>query len=249
VVEAGGVLLAHAGFTLREAVGSGTTFRVACFGSVFSVPGHEGQGHATAALAQAITQARAAGADLGLVSGARGLYARAGFQPYPACRRWRVPRSAPAGDITVAPFAPGALPTLMALQETEPVRFVRPLADWQRLLSAGVLFYDPARIFMVERRGRAVAYAAIARRGEDGAHRALELGGERAAIAAAVPAILEALGVETMDIIAPEHDHALAGVAAHLGWRGEEARFPFGGVCWTPARAGSPWPWYGFNYV
>jgi predicted N-acetyltransferase YhbS len=249
VAERDGALVAHAGFTLREAMAGGVGLRVACFGSVFTSPGQEGLGHATAALAEAIVRARAAGADLGLVSGARGLYARAGFRPYPACRRWRVPRGEPAPALVVERFTPAVLPAVAALYAAEPVRFARPEADWRRLLAAGVLFYDPATIFTVARGGPIVGYLALAHRGGDGGYRALELAGDRAAVAAAVPAVAAALGVATIDVVAPEHDEALASVALGLGWWGEAVRFRFGGICWNPALAGLPWPWYGLNYV
>jgi GNAT superfamily N-acetyltransferase len=254
VVEVEGRLVGHAGFTLQEAVAAGTTFRVACFGSVFTVAGHEGRGHATAAVAEAIRLARAAGAELGLVSGDRGLYLRAGFQPYPPCRRWRVARgSAPAGgDATATRLAPEALPAIATLYAGEPVRFVRPLADWQRLVATGVVFFHPAELFVVERCGRTAGYVVLGRRAGGGGapgYRALELAGDRAAIAAALPSLLDLLAVEALDLVAAPHDEALAAIAAQQGWPAEELRFEITAAWWNPALAHLPYPWYGLNYV
>ena len=130
------------GFVLREATTAGRRVKVACFGAVFTVPEHQGRGrgqpgvrrrHRPRPLARAPTWR--------LVSGARGLYQRAGFFPYPPCLRYRVEgaRGRSAGGAPPArpvPYGPSALEDVMALQAAEPVRFERSVEDWSRLLAA-----------------------------------------------------------------------------------------------------------------
>jgi hypothetical protein len=152
------------------------------------------------------------------------------------------------------PFTTAALPAIMALHAAEPVRFVRPPADWERLVSCGVIFYDPARLFTVERGGRAVAYLVLGRRTDASAAagdawRALELGGDRAAIVDALPSLLGQLGVDAVDLVMPPHDRSLDRLARAAGWQAEPVSFPFSATWWNGHLAGHVLPWYGLNYV
>ncbi len=252
-----GELLAHVGFVLREAAISGQRIRVACFGAVFTEAEHQGRGLATRVFATASGQARALGADLALVSGARGLYLRAGLAPYPPCLRYRV-SGAPARPISPplvkpVPYGPSALDDVRALQAAEPVRFERSPEDWSRLLAAGILFFSPGQVFVIERGGRRVAYAAVASlRPSEAAlptGRVLEVAGERAAVAEAAPTLMRALGLGALEIVVPPHDLSLEEAARALGWPREELRFPFSAAWWTEAYAHLPLPFYGLNYV
>ena len=254
--DAAGEVIAHAGFTLSGASAAGVRTKVACFGAVFTVTEHQGKGLASQVFAAAAAHARASGADLALVSGERGLYERAGFFTYPPCRRYRVAsdQQAPSGATArPVPFQPGALADVMSLQAAEPVRFERSEADWVRLLGTGVLFFYPARLFLIERAGRPVAYAGVAllesAESPGPIARVLEMAGDRQAIAEAAPALRRALHAAALELVAPPHDDGLEPSARTLGFRREEIRFPFAAACWNPACAQLPLLFYGFNYV
>jgi predicted N-acetyltransferase YhbS len=259
--DGAGELLAHAGFVLRAANLHGTEVPVATIGSVFTRPDQRQRGLATQVLAAAVESARRAGALLGMVSGHRGLYERAGFAPYPACPRYWVPAAgadAEAAELAIAPYTDDALNDVMALSAREPVHFVRSVADWKRLLGAKVLFFEPAEMFLIRRAGRVVAYLALGRpnRSTPDARdpvvrsaRVLELAGDRAAIAAAVSVIAHQLGVTLLEVLLPPSDSSLADQAAARGWQTELAQLPFTAAWWDPAMARLPLPFYGFNYV
>jgi GNAT superfamily N-acetyltransferase len=260
-----GELLAHVGFVLRGANVSGRPLKVACFGAVFTQPEHRGRGLASQVFSAATAHARSLGADLALVSGARGLYLRAGFSDYPPCLRYRVsagpdhppspPSSPPSSSAPVrpVPYGPSALADMMALQAAEPVRFERSLDDWNRLLATGILFFSPAHVFVMEREGRRIAYAAVATLTPSEAAlptgRTLEVAGDRQAIAEAAPTLMRSLGLGGLEVVLPPHDQSLEASARALGWQREEIRFPFSAAWWNPTHAGLPLPFYGLNYV
>jgi predicted N-acetyltransferase YhbS len=252
---AGGQLIAHVGFVLREATTAGRRVKVACFGAVFTSTEHQGRGLASQVFAAATAHARAQGADLALVSGARGLYLRAGFSQYPACARYRVSDAAElaTGAVRPVPYGPSALADVMALHAAEPVRFERSVEDWSRLLAAGILFFSPGQLFVIERSGRRVAYAAVASLAPSEAAlptgRILEMGGDRQAIAQAAPTLVRALGLGAIELVLPPHDQSLDASAHALGWKREDLRFPFSTVWWNRSCAGLPLPFYGLNYV
>jgi hypothetical protein len=134
------------------------------------------------------------------------------------------------------------------------VRFERSAEEWGRLLSTGVLFFYPARLYLIERGSRPVAYLGVAllepaASGSQPTARVLELAGDRRAIAEAAPALRRNLGAAWLEIVVPPHDEGLEPTAAALGLRREEIRFPFVAAWWNPVRAQLPLPFYGFNYV
>ncbi len=251
-----GRLIAHAGFVMAQASLAGTQVKVATIGAVFTHPDHRHRGLASSVLAAAVARARGLGADLGLVSGQRGLYERAGFLPYPACPRYRVAAGpATTHDCEIVAATTASLPDLMRLGASEPVHFVRAEAHWRTLLAANVLFFEPAETFLVERAGRPVAYLAVGRptlrtpEGDRRGARALELGGDRAAIAGVAPALARKLGVGTIDLVLPPGDRSMDALAQTSGWTADEVRLPFTSAWWSPGLADLPLPFYGFNYV
>jgi predicted N-acetyltransferase YhbS len=262
IEDSAGELLAHAGFVLREASLEGIQVRVATIGAVFTRAEHRQAGLAGRVLAAAVTRAREAGAELGLVSGQRGLYQRAGFTPYPVCPRYRVkatnPAAAPAGS-QIVPYHPGARDAVMDLYARERVHFARSAPDWEAMLGAGVVFYEPARTLLVQRAGVTIAYlvAGCPPRAASGGGgpgdprgaRVLELAGDRSAIASAMPAVAQILGRDAVDLVLPPGDRSLATLAQDHGWQIDEVQMPFTTAWWNPALREKPLPFYGFNYV
>jgi hypothetical protein len=256
-MRAGGIV-AHAGFTLRPALLSGQAARVACFGAVFTAADQRGRGLGTQVFQAAVDRARASGAEVGLVSGSRGLYQRAGFTPYPLCRRYRVAAGAPdAANVVLAPFTPAALGDLARLHDAEPTRFLRSATQWQALAGAGVVFHHPGQLFLVRPRSggdpRACAYLAVATPAApagDRGPRVLELAGDRQAIADVAPELARTLGSQAIDIILPPHDDSMEALAADRGWAADLIA-PVSCVFqrWNPALSHLPLPFYGLDYI
>jgi hypothetical protein len=115
------------------------------------------------------------------------------------------------------------------------------------------VFYEPGAVFLVRQQGTPVAYVAIGRppAGHDTAPgaRVLELAGDRRAVVAALPSLLDALAAPALDIVLPPHDRSLADTAVRHGWQAGELHLPFSAAVWNPALAGLPLPFYGLNYV
>jgi predicted N-acetyltransferase YhbS len=260
IADRGGEVVGHAGFCLRAAVLGDRHAVAACFGAVFVAPDLRGRGLGGGLVAEAVARARSQGAQVGLVSGAGPLYERAGFAPVSPARRYRIGRGAAAGEpsdrrapVALSAAGPGAVEDLARLYDAEPVRFERPRQDWERLIAAGVLFYDPLSLFMVAGGDGASAYVAVARRvrhapGEP-RHRALEIAGDREPIAQAAPALLARLHADALDLIVPAHDASLEPFAAAAGWEPGSASFPHTAAVWDARLAGAPLPAYGLNYV
>ena len=253
-------IVGHTGFTIGQAMVNGRDVRVACVGSVFTLPPYRNQGVATEMLRAAVAGARAAGADLGLVSGARGLYSSAGFDPFPPVRRYRLPPDSPTRPsvpphLELEPYQAdaGMLADLARLHEQEPVRFVRSTDDWRQLLAARVVYFEPGTVFLIRSHQGRVGYVAVGRPPvDDGGQpqaRVVEIAGDRQAIASAAPLLREALEVDSLDFLMPAHDDSLEGPAKRLGWIQDEVRLPFSSTWWNPDCAGLPLPFYGLNYV
>ena len=253
-VEPGGRIAAHSGFTLRAAVLLGQPARVACFGAVFTVDDQRGRGLGTRLFQAALDRARAGGAEIALVSGARGMYQRAGFAPYPLCRRYRVPEGA-ATAVRLVPYAQEAVEDLARLHDGEPTRFLRTPAEWRALAGAGVVFHHPGRLFLVAPAagGPPLAYLAVATPAAplgDRGPRVLELAGDRRAIADAAPELARTLGLPAIDLILPPDDDSLAQLAAQRGWADDRVA-PVACMFqrWNPGLAPFPLPFYGLDYV
>jgi len=171
VVDVDGRLVSHVGLSIRDAFIDGVSLRVASVGAVCTAEDQRGQGFASALMADAAEYSRAQGAQLMLISGGRGLYHRLGYVTVGEFRRVVVQaddaRSTEGADgVTVSPFQPADMDAVMAIHRNERVRFVRPAADWERLLQAGMLMNRVATLLVARQDGEPVAYLSFSiRRG------------------------------------------------------------------------------------
>jgi predicted N-acetyltransferase YhbS len=255
VAERAGTLLAHAGAWLGQVRALGETIPVACFGAVFTQPAARGRGLGSEVLAAAVRAARAAGARLGLVSGSRPLYQRLGFAQIPPTSFVVAGGGSTAPTpLDVAPAREEDSGALADLYSAEPIHFVRSPEDWRRLLACRTVFYGPGHVFVVRAGGRPVAYAAVQGKpttlpGLGPAFRAVELAGDRAALAAAIPLLRDYLGELPLALVSVPNDEALTREAAARRWPGAEMQLPFSAARWDPTLSPSPIPWYGLNYL
>ncbi len=226
-VESGEVI-AHSGYRLHDVLIYGTKVRVGCIGAVCTHPDRRGKGLGTKLFQDCIAAMRAEGADFAMISGGRGLYTRNAAVGAGRDTEFSF-RADPAGgwesDVEVAPAGARDAASLAALYRAEPVRFLRPPAEWADIVAGRPCMNRPARLLAIRRAGALVAYAAVRasqpdRDGDRGTHLG-EFAGCRPALAAALPRLAElgegpALAVHVSAGDAP--------LAAELAARGLEPR-------------------------
>jgi hypothetical protein len=170
------------------------------------------------------------GASLMLISGLRGLYHRLGYVQVGDFRRFEIPAAAADPRVTVDLLDDPDLPAVVRLHQQEPVRFLRPLDDWHKLLAAGVLMNHPADLLVLREGGRIAAYAGIQRpEGPASAEKPVriqEIAGSRSALARAMPGIAARYGAPAVELVTSGSDDAWSALAAELGWSGEPTPFP-----------------------
>ena len=245
ITGAGGAIVAHAGWTQREAMVLRRRVRIGFIGAVFTDPAFRRQGLGTRVLLDALGRARA-GADLVLASGDRDLYRRQGFEPVAPLARYRLPAPHGAGAaVSTRVMAPGDVPAVAALYEREDVHFQRSADDWAALLRAGRLVDAPASFSVITRGPQVTAFVATQNSSArpDGSvrpRRILEIAGEREAVLAAAPHLAD-------ELLVPSYDSATIGLATARGWFRTTRQFP---VTAEPLTAVARLvPWYGLNYL
>jgi predicted N-acetyltransferase YhbS len=226
--------VAHVGVCIREAVLLGARVRVASIGAVCTHPEERGRGLASALMEDARRYARERGAGLMLISGGRGLYHRLGYVTVGCFQRYEVTpadlNGAGVPGIELSGYREQALAEVVALHQAEPVRFLRPAADWRRLLGADVLMNAPAELLTVRQDSHLVAYLGVQtpRASATGERvvRVQEMAGSRRAVLAAMAAVLERHAAARLVLTAPESDVELAVLARQHGWNRATVSFP-----------------------
>ncbi len=227
VARYGDRLVAHVGICLREAHLLGAPVRVASIGAVATDPDHRGRGLASRLMADARRQAIEHGASLMLISGDRGLYHRLGYVEVGLFQQYRVPAGPAEPGYSVDEYQDDDLPALIALYQSEPVRFFRPASDWHKLVAAGMLMNQPADIRVIRHGNAIVGYAGI-QRPQSGAEaaRVREVAGSRSALAAVLPGLAAQYGAEAAEVVVWGSDAEWRAHAALRGWEWSPAPFP-----------------------
>jgi GNAT superfamily N-acetyltransferase len=221
-----GRIVSHVGICLRDAAILGAPLTVASIGAVATDPDHRGAGLATALMEDARRHAVERGASLMLISGGRGLYHRLGYVEVGSFLKYTLPAGPPAPEFGVAPFHPDDLGAVVSLYQAEPVRFIRPVEDWHKLVAASMLMNQPADLLVIRHRNAIVAYAGAQRPvAGNAAARVREFAGSRSAIAAALPGIAAQYGVETADVITWRADAEWRSQAMLRGWSWNQVSF------------------------
>jgi len=202
----GGEPVSHVGYTVNDVSLHGAVVRAACVGAVCTRESARGRNCAAQLMEDAVARAREEGVSLLMVSGGRGLYRRMGcvdaglYGVHVLEKGFRAPA---AGSCAAADWTEADLPALQALHQAERVRFIRDAGAMRTLLSCGMLMCRPGRTFVVRVDGAVTAYACVSppndHLGSDTA-RVREIGGSRAAVLAAAPAIMDAVGARRLEI-------------------------------------------------
>jgi predicted N-acetyltransferase YhbS len=211
IAEPGGAILSHVGIMRADALIHGIRVPMAGIGAVATRPDRQGQGLATAVLADAFARLAAGGVAVVMISGDRSLYLRAGAAPAGAYLRWLVPPDAAQRlrDPSLRLRPPASVDEMIALHAREPVRRLRePAAFAGRGYAHSIQCRQST--WVVERAGRPAAYwvAGVPDRGRrprDRVH-VIEFGGERDALAGTIAHLLDATG--TRRLVLPTQDAA-----------------------------------------
>src|SRR5690606_39086360 len=199
-----GRLLCHALVREVTLVTSAGPAAYTLVGSVVTHPEHRGNGLATCLLQNIIERARQRGQDaVCLWSGRWSFYERLGFAP-----------AGEQAELVLGPargtLAPGIRPAeardvvaLWELHRTKPLRVDRSLADVALLLSIPKM-----RVFVLERHGRAAAYACFGK-GADFPDWWHEFGGTDEDVATLVRGAMDVMGVTEATLLLPPYRPAL----------------------------------------
>ncbi|MGH2371787.1 MAG: GNAT family N-acetyltransferase, partial [Chloroflexota bacterium] len=233
VVADDGKVVCHVGMTQRPASLAGCRIDVACIGAVSALDAYRGRGFASQAFQDACDTAAAGGVDVMLISGGRGLYTRVGCRQVGQDWDFAValenarPLAALGGasDVALAPAGPDQIDGLRALYQREPIRFIRPVEDWQMAFDCGIVMNTAADFWGVSRHDQVVGYLVVHQPGkvrrrnpdDPATVRVVEYAGDRNAIAAAIPRLLDHYGAGRASIHVQGADAALRALLTTAG--------------------------------
>lgn len=144
-------VVAHVGMLYRWACIQGITLKVALIGAVATHPEYRGRGLASKLFSLAQDMARADGADLMLISGARGLYTRAGAAIVGRLHELITgERVTSTCEVSIRPFAPFDLHECKAAYAAKAAHFIRPLDDWEAFFASRCCMCRDTELFIVQ---------------------------------------------------------------------------------------------------
>jgi len=224
VVIEDGRPVSHVGIIIRDIYVFGCRIKTASVGSVGTLEEYRGRGFAGACLDAAEKKAVADGASVTLISGRRSLYTRFGALQVGSSLVADVPAGDAAEGISPRRAGAGDISVLEGLYEREPVRFHRPLEDWEAMLKsleARSRGKNDRAVFIVERADEPVAYVLGSHFiWDDVLHtRVGEFAGCRRSIMSALPAVCASLGSGAVEMRAPAWDTVMTGLLAAPGYQ------------------------------
>ena len=226
-----GRCVSHVGLTLQGASFYGCWTRVGCIGGVCTHPEYRKLGLASACFDDAMRWAEAQGADLFQVSGYRNLYRMRGcvyvgrdlvftLTPEP------LPALSGLPEVTVQPMTDAELPLVMECYRAEPVRFHRTPQDYYLATHGGWVMNRPSEFLVVRERGDFRGYVIAPQVETNGSARLAELAGDRRALMAALPIILQHGGLASLSFQVMRHDALLRSLLEQVGLSGTPQSTP-----------------------
>jgi predicted N-acetyltransferase YhbS len=232
VVVEGGEVVSHAGIVVRDASIEGIPLRVALLGSVATQAEHRGKGLANRCVRSVMERAVACGADLMWISGARSLYARLGARKVGEDHEFvlREPDLARfARDLEVRPLEEDYIGDLVELYAHEPVRYIRPLEDWQAAFRGRFAMDRTSRFLGMWDSGRLAAYMVIHEPQEDRTAFVVEYAGARGVLLSCLLRVMNEMDSSALRLHLAHHDRTLGHRLAAAGLSGTPV--PAAGTC------------------
>lgn len=205
-------IVSHVGTTIRDAVILGCHVRVGNVGAVGTYQEHRKRGFASACFDDACANALQQGVDFMLISGDRSLYRRAGCRKVGLDSEFTVTRDIAAAlhsNVTIERYQDANLCDIKRIYESEPVRYFRPLEEWQRFLRDGASTHHRAELWVIHRGSDIVAYYALLPRKADGTAAFEEYAGDRTALVGALEALMKQQDLNAVNIHVQSHDHVM----------------------------------------
>jgi GNAT superfamily N-acetyltransferase len=170
----------------RDVVIFGHRLRMGFIGNVCTHPDHRGKGLATTILEASMERFLSSGVDIVFISGARRLYYSTGANHVGGITRFRIPHNSLAisgrSSLGIRPAGDLDPPLLAELYRDEPVRFIRPLEDYELVLKHRHCSGKSCEFFIIEESGSPSGYLLVSGPLEDKGKRfrwVLEYCGER----------------------------------------------------------------------
>jgi hypothetical protein len=220
VCSDGGRCVCHVGMIERGAVLFGCPIKVGCIGGVCTLPEYRKQGLASACFDDALRKAVADGVDLMIVSGDRNLYRMHGCVHVGSDDVFTLTGDASVPvdrEITVERMTDAELPLVMECYRAEPARFVRPPDDYGFALRSGWVMNRPSEFLVIRSRGAFRGYVIAPSVHKDGSASLAEFAGDRHAILAALPAILNRQGLTSLSFQVMRHDALMRSLCEQAG--------------------------------
>lgn len=225
-----GQVVSHVGVTKRSISIHGVRIPIGLMSAVVTDPRYRGKGLATRLIDFLRIRHDREGIDLYYISGNRDLYRRIGASPVGRHLHFTL---APAAlklfahpDVTVRAAHGGDLKFIARMHAEEPVRILRPDADFRRVFRAGWAGVSPARFYVAEASGKVTAYfVAGVNRKEGGPHsgklNVIEAGGSWTDLLAALHTACREWDKRRIELSVEPHDReGLALLSGrHLGER------------------------------
>lgn len=216
-----GEVVSHVGWLFRWFSLGGCSIRVGMVGCVATDEAYRGRGLAGRLLNAGLDDARAAGVDLVLISGSRGLYHRLGAAEVGRDSEVRVDRAA-AGRLETPcfeldPMTTGDIHACRTLYENKAMFFLRPTSDWQHHLESGFGMHGWTTSYTVKRGGRVCAYLVLCFDREKNIARVVEFGGDAAAVCGVAKRTLDAHGADAILFHLQPPDAALGALLSDAG--------------------------------
>lgn len=232
VIVEDGEPVSHIGMVVRDMILNGCRIPVGNVGVVCTDEAYRKRGYAGAILKDAIRTLREEGVDMLLVSGYRSLYDRHGCTYVGTVEHFEVTHDEAtriASDGTALRLLdPRDLPRWARIYQSEPVRFHRPLEDFEKFTAEGAVhpyLRRERRFYSLWEDGRIAAYVVVLveEKEQERVARVSEYAGSRSVLSGTLEALLSELRAKRLSLTVPSHDEELstrlkrAGLTPSLG--------------------------------
>ncbi len=219
ILKVNGRIVTHIGVSIKEVSILGCRTKVGSIGSVCTHPDYRRRGFATMVLEDIIRKLEREGVTVMSVSGGRGLYQRLGCRYVGKRLIFNINRSdigkfPPLYPVELVPYEKERhLREIAFIHQGEPIRFWRPLEDFEAILSV-------VSVSVICRDGRPVGYMQVnIRRDDTGEVRCNvgEFAGSRLALISAVKLLFENYGLTELSLGTLPQDTELTLILEEIG--------------------------------